>query len=390
MTSSLIDSANTPPQMARPRLPKPRLLVHMMEADANSFAVLRLAMALTVLASHSGWFVSGRRDSDPVIYLTGFTSGEHAVQVFFLLSGLLVAHSIEKSRNVLDFVVARTLRIFPGLIVCVVLTAVVIGPLLSKLAIGAYVSDPALIAYVLKTSSLSTASAKLPGLFEALPLPGLVNGSLWTLKFEALCYATLAAFGAVGLMAHGRRGVATVVLALIIAVAAIALPSDTTRYSTLENVAYFAIPFSLGVIACVWRDRIPTGWMLPLALAIPAYLSLGTTVQHITTGLFLGTTAIWLATFRFGPLRAAANRCDLSYGVYIYAAPIQQAAIQLVPTITASGVTAIVVLPVFVLAWLSWTLVEKPAMGLRRALVAMVSGRRPVAIAPDRMHRAVR
>ena len=348
----------------------PRVLADMLEPSDNSFAVLRLAMALMVLVSHSLWFVSGQRDSDPMTAMTGFTSGEHAVQVFFLLSGFLVAHSLEKSRSPIDFAIARGLRIFPGLIVCVVATALLLGPLVSRLSPQAYALDPALVGYIAKTATLVTASAKLPGVFETVPLTGLVNGSLWTLKFEALCYLALAGFGAFGLLSAGRRGLATWVLVGVIVAASIALPTETTRYSTIENVAYFAIPFSIGVLGCVWRSLIPVGWIAPMALIVPAYFGIGTVVQNLTTGLFLGAVAVSLATFQFGPLRAAANRADLSYGVYIYAAPIQQTAIAFIPGISAAGVTAVVLLPVLALAWLSWTLVEKPAMGLRRGIVA--------------------
>ncbi|MBX9925165.1 MAG: acyltransferase [Hyphomicrobiaceae bacterium] len=362
--------ADTPTMPSATRPLQPRMLVDMLEPSENSFAVLRLAMALIVLVSHSLWFVSGQRDSDPMTAVTGFTSGEHAVQVFFLLSGFLVAHSLEKTRSPVDFAVARGLRIFPGLIVCVLATALLLGPLVSRLSPQAYALDPALVGYIAKTATLVTASAKLPGVFETVPLSGLVNGSLWTLKFEVLCYLALAGFGAIGLLGAGRRGLATVALVGVIVAASVALPTDTTRYSTVENVAYFAIPFSIGVLGCIWRKSIPVGWIAPLVLAVPAYLAIGTVAQNVTTGLFLGVVAIWLATFRFGPLRAATNRADLSYGVYIYAAPLQQAAIAFIPGIGAAGVTAVVLLPVLALAWLSWTLVEKPAMGLRRGIGA--------------------
>jgi peptidoglycan/LPS O-acetylase OafA/YrhL len=352
--------------------PSPRLADHL-DASSNSFGVLRLILALTVLVSHSLWFVSGDRSSDPMTAVTGFTSGEHAVQVFFLLSGLLVAHSLQKSGDLLDFAVARTLRIFPGLLVCVAVTVFIIGPLVTTRSLWAYLGDPGLTAYIAKTATLITASARLPGVFETLPLPHLVNGSLWTLKFEALCYAGLAILAATGLLMTGRRALAVGTLIAVILIASAVLPTDTTRYTMPQNLAYFAIPFSLGVLGCLLKDRIVIHGGIALALVVPAALAVGTPLQHITTGLLLGYGAIWLAIrYSFGPLRAFANRSDLSYGVYIYASPIQQSALHLLPGLSAGGLTLLATGPVLLLAALSWWLVEKPAMAARHHLVASV------------------
>lgn len=355
------------------RAPRPVSLTDLLTPDANSFGVLRLALALIVLVSHSLWFVTGQRDADPMVALTGFTSGEHAVQAFFLLSGLLVARSIEKSGSIVDFTVARALRIFPGLVVCVLLTAFVLGPLTTQLPVPAYFAHPDLPIYIAKTAALVTASARLPDVFEGLPLAGLVNGSLWTLKFEILCYLALGGFAAVGLMVGKRRIAMSALLLAIIAISSAVLPTDTSRYSAAQNVAYFAIPFSLGVLACLARDRIPVTGIVPVVLAAPAYLAIGSPLQHVTTGLCLGTLVLWLATFRYGPLRTFANRTDLSFGVYIYAGPIQQALIQCVPGVTAVGVTALALAPVLSASWLSWTLVERPAMGWRQDLVRRIA-----------------
>lgn len=347
-----------------------RTLDALLDPADNSFGVLRLAMALIVLVSHSLWFTTGQRDADPMAAVTGFTSGEHAVQVFFLLSGLLVTRSMERSGSVADFALARVLRVFPGLIVCVLITALVIGPIASTMSLADYALDPQLAIYILKTTALVTASAPLPGVFQENPLPGLVNGSLWTLKFEVVCYAGLAAIGGFGLLARCRHGMASGLLVAIIAIASLVLPADTTRYTSVQNLAYFAIPFSIGALACLHRGTIIVSALLPAALALPAWLAIGTPAQNVTTCLFLGSLAFWLSMFKFGVLRAYTNRTDLSYGVYIYAAPIQQSALYLVPGLSATGLTLVTVAPVLLLAALSWHLVEKPAMGLRRCLSA--------------------
>lgn len=101
-------------------------------ADKNSFAVVRLLMALSVLVSHCFYLQAGTVAAEPLRQWTGYTLGQHAVQVFFILSGILVAQSLDRTRSIVDFAVARGLRIVPGLVVCVLTTALIAGPLVSS------------------------------------------------------------------------------------------------------------------------------------------------------------------------------------------------------------------------------------------------------------------
>lgn len=159
-------------------------LADMIRPRDNSFGVVRLAMALAVLVSHSYLFLGLQ---EPLERWTGHSLGEHAVQVFFILSGIVVTESYRRGRGLADFAVARALRIFPALVVCVLLTATLIGPLMTTRTLAEYAGDPGVVRYVMKTLLLITGAAPLPGVFETLPAPGLVNMSLWTLKFEVMC-----------------------------------------------------------------------------------------------------------------------------------------------------------------------------------------------------------
>ena len=345
-------------------------LSDIIEPSQNSFAVLRLALAIAVLVSHSYWFTTGTNISEPLKAISGFSLGEHAVQVFFFLSGLLVAHSLERNGSLTNFAAGRALRIFPGLVACVLSTALLGGLLVTALPASGYLPHPDLWGYIAKTALLITASAPLPGVFEDVPVPGLVNGSLWTLKYEVVCYGALAAFAGIGLLAPSRRRLAILALAALIVGCEVALPDGVARYSQIENFAYFAIPFALGVLASMMREHLPVSGIAAAALLALAIGTFDTPVKGLTTTAFLGYASLWLATFRYGPLRAFANRTDLSFGVYIYATPIQQALVQILPGIGAVALTLAALPLALAAATLSWTLVEKPAMGLRRALFA--------------------
>lgn len=343
-------------------------LGEIMAPRANSFGVLRLAMASLVLISHSYLYAFGTDQAEPLTAWTGHSLGEHAVQVFFILSGILVAQSFDRSRSLIDFASARVLRIFPGLIVCVLLTALALGPLVSRLLVEAYFTSPQLPAYLIKTLSLSTGLAPLPGVFETVPLAGGVNTSLWTLKYEVLCYIGLAAAGAVGFFSPRIRTAAAVVLAVFLLVVFAAEPKPLETYTFSDNARYFALYFGTGVLAYLIRDHLIIwgGFLVPLAALF--VVALGTRFGEFATAMFLGYGVVWAASITFGPLRAVCNRIDLSFGVYIYAGPIQQALIDVAPTLDPILISLLAFVLVLPLALLSWVFIEHPALQLRHAL----------------------
>lgn len=347
------------------RLPR---LGEIMAPDANSFGVLRLAMASLVLISHSYLFGFGTDQAEPLTAWTGHSLGEHAVQVFFILSGILVAQSFDRSRSLVDFVTARVLRIFPGLIVCVLLTALVLGPALSRLPVLDYLGGRELPLYVLKTLSLSTGSAPLPGLFETVPMAKAVNTSLWTLKYEVLCYVALAVAGLLGLFKPRWRTLSATALAVFLVVVFAAEPKPLSSYTFSDNARYFALYFGTGTLAYLVRDRLAITGFLMLPLFALFVVALDTRFAELATAAMLGYGVVWAASMSFGPLRAFCNRLDLSFGVYIYAGPIQQALIEALPGRDPTLISASAFLFVLPLALLSWVLVEKPALDMRHRL----------------------
>lgn len=347
---------------------RPTTLADVLAPENNAFGVIRLLLAIGVLVSHSFYFTTGLTQSEPLTTLTGHSLGEHCVQAFFILSGLLVCQSLAKAAGVGDFALARMLRIFPGLIVCVVLSVVVLGLAVGRLEPLAFFTHPMTTAYVAKTSLLVSASAPLPGVFETLPAARHVNGSLWTLKYEALCYVGLALFGLLRL--HRPQNVWLGVPALIgvMVLGSVALPADTAAYSALHNVAYFGIFFATGVLMYLLRERlvIRAVYLVPLAIAV--VLTKGTSLYELATALVLGYAILLVGAGNMVPWTAFTNRQDYSFGVYIYATPVQQALLwydRSWDPIVLSALALAIVLP---LAAFSWNLVELPAMGLRRPI----------------------
>lgn len=343
-------------------------LVEILRPEQNSFGVIRVAMAIAVLVSHSYYFVAGTSSAEPLVSWTGHSLGEHAVQVFFFLSGILVTESLLRSRNPFDFATARALRIFPGLLVCVALTACVLGPLVTNLPASDYFRDPAIPAYILKTALLVTGAAPLPRVFDQLPAGGLVNMSLWTLKYEVACYVALAILGFTALRHRRPRELAALALIPLTFMLFLRAPAEAATYSSTDNLRYFALYFGVGTLASLYKDRIVIGWRAAATLGL-AYLVLrDTPFAELACALFIGSSTLLAATCTFGRLRALANRRDISFGIYIYAAPIQQAILQSYPELKPFELTLAAVIPVVTLASGSWVYVERPALAWRAAI----------------------
>lgn len=344
----------------------PLVLSSILKPEANNFGMIRLGLALAVLVSHAFYLRTGTPKAEPLTAWTGHSLGEHAVQVFFFLSGLLVAQSLAHSRSLYDFATARALRIFPGLVACVLLTAFVAGPLLTTLGLKAYFGDPGTFAYVTRTLSLSTGLAPLPGVFETLPAAGTVNMSVWTLKYEVLCYVLLGLAGAAGFFNPRWRTIASVMLAVYLAVIFIEPPKSLEGYTAADNVRYFSLFFGMGVLSFLLRDVLVLDWRIWAVLGGVFYVALGTPVGELATALFLGYGALLTAALPAGLTRGYANRYDLSYGVYIYACPVQQAVVQFLPHWGIADQILVASIVSLGLAYLSWVFVERPALALRR------------------------
>lgn len=363
-----------PPEPAEPKRFGAVRLADMLAPEQNSFGVLRLMMALAVLVSHSVFLASGRNELEPLYAWTGYTLGQHGVQVFFILSGILVAQSLLRSQSVRDYALARGLRIFPALVVCVLATALVLGPSFSSWAVTDYLKDKGVALYIVKTVSLWSGSATLPGLFETAPgaAKGVVNSSLWTLKYEVMCYVLLAAVGAVALWTQAWRTVAGVALAgwLALILASPASLELGVPKTTFDVLRYFLVFFGTGVAAFVFARWIPVTGLLLVPFAALSWAAIGTRFAEPALALSLGYGAIWLASFTFGPMRAYSNENDYSYGVYIYSLPVTQVLLQAIPGLNLFSLITLTLAITLVLAFLSWELVERPALALKRRSAA--------------------
>ncbi|MBD3947859.1 acyltransferase family protein [Nocardioides ganghwensis] len=316
----------------------------------NSLNLLRLVLAGSVIVGHA-WPV-GREGAAP-----GWVESvvSLAVPGFFCLSGFLIAHS--RMRLPLGrFMWNRCLRILPAYWVVLAAVALVAAPL-STLGGGVWSASEA-VRYMASNAALRQFTWTIPGTVDGWAW----NGSLWTLWFEFIAYIGAGVLLSIALV---RRHPATV-SAVLYVLGAVSVwwmfgPGGIST-DLFRDLAWLGTYFLAGMTFYFLSGRVPLDarWAIVSVACLALFLSLEW--AHFAGGLPLAYSLLWAGAVI--PARWA-QRNDVSYGVYIYAFPVQVLLEWFVPGL---GVALHIVLAFAItvpLAWTSWLLVERPAMRLK-------------------------
>lgn len=325
----------------------------------NNLNLIRMVAAFAVLVSHAWPIALGPDAVQPLKVLTGQTLGTLSVWIFFAISGYLITLSFVRTADTPRFVLARVRRLMPGLIVSVVVVAFVIGPLVTTQPLAVYLSDPATASFLWRNATMAVPQYSLPGVFADQPFTDVV-GSIWTLFYEVLCYAGVLIVGVLGLL-HRRRAVAFGLAIYALAWLAVAA-FDVTLYPKLVSLHQLSLPFIIGMAFYLWRDVIPLHGAVAVVGFAPAALLQDTVLVVPTFVLALSYATFWLAYVPGGIIRAYNRMGDYSYGLYIYAFPLQGLAVWLVPGQGPWLNIAIAAPLTLICAVASWHLVERPAL----------------------------
>jgi len=330
-------------------------------AGANNFTLLRLLLAVAVVVSHAFSVTTGVVTDEPLAAWTGFTLGEHAVNGFFVVSGFLVTMSFDQ-RGWRDYVIARSLRIAPGLLVATLAVALLLGGAMTRLPLIEYLESPDLRRFIGMSLTSFKSNIALPGVFADNPFK-FPMGTVWTLKYEVLCYAGVLAFGLAGLV-RSRAAALALVAGLALSMASL----DFFRPDApkgMETSLRLPLIFAFGAALYAWRNRARLSGPLALALLAATALASGTFLYK--TLLFLSTSyaVMWLALAPVLTRRSYEPKADLSYGTYLYGWPVQQTLHALFPATAAVVLLAPSLLITLLVAAASWYAVEKPALALK-------------------------
>lgn len=347
---------------------KQRTLSEVLTDTPNAIGFIRLAMALFVLVGHSLYFHQGKIGPLTLVPATAnqVALGRFPVDVFFCLSGFLVAASFDKAQSWPRFLWHRFLRIYPAFWVCIALTAFVVAPIWGERI------DPT---YFWNNFALfSRIDHGIDGLFLKNPGGKGVNGALWTLPWEIRAYAGIGFLGLLGAI-NKKTALSAFLICYVWFVVVILRQNGVDSTVAVLSGQRLLCFFLAGTVCYCYRDKIPVDDRFAVvciaALLISIYLGVlylprGAGLFYVAAPFFLSYLSFW-AALRL-PFTRVNTRNDYSYGIYIYGTLVLQIIASLDSGLSLPMYLASALAITFVLAYMSWNLIERPALKLKRLL----------------------
>ncbi|MCJ2135999.1 acyltransferase [Methylobacterium sp. J-026] len=330
---------------------------------ANNFGSLRLLFAVLVILAHAPELVDGDRSRELLTRVFGTLSlGEVAVDGFFLVSGYLITASYRAKRSFPDYLMRRVLRIYPAFVVASLLCIAVVAPLAGG-DLAAASPPETLVRLALLLMPM------VPGAFATLPYP-LLDGSMWTIPCEFGCYLLLGLVGtARALRRRGRYLALLAGLGGLLVLRRVFLPigQPGDGLGALSEMIRLTFVFACGGGFQLFADRIAyTGRGAALAALLLLPLMFSPPLAEPAFAILGGYLIFWFAfAVRPNALSRATAQVDPSYGLYLYAWPIQNLLVARVPGISPWTEAALALAAAIPLGLLSWYLVERPALRYR-------------------------
>lgn len=333
-----------------------------------NFNMIRLVAASMVIFSHAFLISEKTSANEPFMRLLGEGKnlGKFGVYVFFITSGFLVTQSAQFG-SVGAFLWRRALRIYPALVVCTLLGVYALGPLFSPLGVLGYLRS----SLHLRTTVYSVLNPNhgmvLPNVQFYDPaiswLATFTNGSLWTISQEIFCHLALAALMAIGLLRPPL-----VAIALAVGVSwELFFEHPWPDSKLMTNFTFIAPYFFCGSLLWFVMER----WQLNIVLAL-IFVALGVLFHvfwpdYLYGPMLFAYPLVYIATAPIIRLPTLNRLGDVSYGTYLYGWPVEQVVNHALGQYSTPWTVFALSLPTSLLfGWLSWHLLEKRALRLKR------------------------
>lgn len=330
----------------------------------NNFSFIRILAAFFVIHYHA-YVLTKNPDS-----FLGSNFGVLGVSIFFTVSGYLVTQSWVSQPVLKLFLTKRLLRIIPALLICIFLTAFVIGAINTSIPLVKYYTHPETFSY-LKNIFLYPIQFSLPGVFLLNPYPDTVNGSLWTLPLEFTLYFTTSVFWIIGFFKKRSNVLLLILLFIILEQIALKNPSydtSTIFYMYLNLIIRHLIFFFIGSAIFLYKSYLHLNYKTAFLLIIIFIIINSISFNILSYYIFIPYITMFIAFSIPNKLSYLQKFGDPSYGMYIYSFPIQQTFINFFPGIQPLSLSLLTFTVSIIIGFISWYIIESPMLKIKRYL----------------------
>lgn len=309
------------------------------DSKHNSFTIMSIVLSLLIVFYHCYFLYYGptpsRIDFISKIF-RGENTGALVVAAFSVISGFMITSSIERSKNIKEYVFKRIKRIFPAFAIVLIISALVVAPIVSTISFKDYYIKPSLyMPYIIDNLLLFKNSVYGIGdAFLTNPYPSAINGSIWYIKHQFLCYLYMIPIFLFFIKNKSKNKYDYKYFFILILSLTILSYSGSfvgVFRNLKEHLAYIGVIneieslvrvvyyFSAGVFLNVYKDKVMYDKKNLIFASIMLILTFRTRLFPYFCLLILPYFIIYLGT-----LKSKIKVIDISYYIFLVGFPVQQ------------------------------------------------------------------
>lgn len=302
-------------------------------------------------------------DKAEYLRLFGYDPSWYGITLLFMISGFLAARSLQRDNSAFKFLISRTIRNVPTLIVFALLVIFVLFPVFGE---GNAQSPIQHLRYFFNVVSCVNPGALTPGLLDDALYMCAIHGGLWTFRWGAIAYLGTAIMWRIGLFKSNRILLffCAALIALFCALASYNVAKPSTALEGAQTALHLAWPYIAGMCAYRYQNKIPRLIMIPAAFIFVAgihYLVLPWTPYiEVLMDIGLGLLVFQAITNPASCPGWLRKLPDLSLGLYVFNWPVLQITLLLLPGLSPLLLFAIGFPITILIAFMNWALVQKP------------------------------
>lgn len=343
----------------------------------NNFDFIRFVAASFVIIAHSFQLIGLVEPKSN----SWMTLGYLGLAIFFITSGFLITKSWDQDRIIKLFIWKRFLRIIPGLIFASIIVTLIIGPIVTTFSLFDYFFNIQTYRFFFFSIFFPAWNLipfdNLPGVFINNPVSGLVNGPLWTLVYEAGMYLLVIIFGIIGILHKKIIMIPLIFISYVVLIimrnysnlVSVFIPINLIDFLPVVTpiIIFFCFFFTASLFYFYNKNNTYSIKIFLILTTVFIITSFTTTYQFFSI-ITLPYMILFIAHQKIPHLNNFGKYGDFSYGMYIFAFPIQQTIVLFFPGLNIIYYIAMCFLFTFPLAYISWNFIESKALSWKKNL----------------------